>query len=128
MLERSASISLCSAVSGFDPLSFDSSASFEETFLNKLMNDELVMFCICWVVVVVVVVVARSHFVYWATTLHRNWDAFHSNVSEWCPVVLSPNYVKQRIQLKQVTISSHTLVLPRLKTFEVFSCLGKAGA
>ena len=63
------------------------------------MNDELVMFCICWVVVVVVVVVvvARSHFAYRPTTLHTNWDAFPFELSEWCLVVLSPNYVKQTI-------------------------------
>ena len=35
MLERSASTSLRSAVSGFDPLSFDSTTSIAGTFQNK---------------------------------------------------------------------------------------------
>ena len=61
MLDRSAATSLCSAVSGLDPLSFDSTASFEGTFKNKkkmhLLFLSLVAAVDVSVVVVVVVVV-----------------------------------------------------------------------
>ena len=42
MLDRSAATSLCSAVSGLEPLSFDSASSFAGTFQNKKTH------CLCF--------------------------------------------------------------------------------